>query len=119
MVDFAKWFLKLSQKSSQLIIMTDEAYFILHEKPNRQNNRLWLDAPPTKGLEKPLYDEKILVFCTISVAKIYGPYYFLRSVNQQNYLAMLQDWIWPKHLRTVDYKKTIFSKIGPLHTKLL
>ena len=33
--------------------MTDEAYFTLHEKPNRQNNRLWLDAPPTEGLEKP------------------------------------------------------------------
>ncbi len=92
--------------------MTDEAYFTLHEKPNRQNNRLWLDAPLTERLEKPLYDEKILVFCAIPAAKIYGPYYFLTSVNQHNYLAMLQNWFWPKHLRTADYKKYYFQQDG-------
>jgi len=56
--------------------MTEEAYFTLQEKPNRQNNCLWLNAPPTEGLEEPLYDEKILVFCTIFAAKIFWPYYF-------------------------------------------
>ena len=111
-VIFAEWFLKLPTNSSQLIIMSDEAYFYLTESSNKQNNRVWLKERPAIGIERPLHDEKVLVFCAISAAKIYGPYFFSESVNQHNYLEMLKDWFWPKHLRTDSYKKYYFQQDG-------
>ena len=60
----------------------------------------------------PLHDEKILVWCAISASKIYGPFFFLENVNQDNYLEMLQNFFWPKHLRTENYKKYYFQQDG-------
>lgn len=111
-VDFAEWYFKTSDISHDRIICTDEAYFYLTEPSNKQNNRLWLNAKPQEGIERPLHEQKILVFCAISAAKVYGPYFFSTSVNQHNYLSMLQDWFWPKHLRTDSYKKYYFQQDG-------
>ena len=38
--------------------------------------------------------------------------FFSESVNQHNYLEMLKDWFWPKHLRTDSYKKYYFQQDG-------
>ena len=116
-VEFAEWFLKIPQKKSEYLIVSDEAYFYLTESLNKQNNRSWDIERPTDGIEKPLHSEKLLVFCAISATKIYGPYYFSTSVNQHNYLEMLKVWFWPKHLRTSEYKKYYFQQDGtPPHT---
>jgi hypothetical protein len=55
---------------------------------------------------------KVLVWCGISVNKIYGPYFFKESVNQHNYLQMLKNFFWPKHLRTKSYKNYYFQQDG-------
>ena len=53
--------------------MSDETDFYLTESSNKQNNRVWLKERPAIGIERPLHDEKVLVFCAISATKIYGP----------------------------------------------
>jgi len=49
------------------------------------------------------------VWCAISASKVYGPYFFSETVNQHNYLTMLQDFFWKKQIKTPDYKKILFS----------
>ena len=84
--------------------------FILKMPINKQNNRIWGELQP--GVEKPLQDQKILVWLAISANKVYGVYYFESCVDQHNYLNMLKTFFWPKHLRTVDYQKYYFQQDG-------
>lgn len=73
---------------------------------------MWLESRPIDWIERPLNDAKVLVWCGISAAKIYGPYFFEETVNQHNYLHMLQNFFWPKHLRTANYKNYYFQQDG-------
>jgi len=100
-----KSYLKIPQEKSEYLNVSDEAYFYI-------TNRIWDIERPTDGIEKPFHSEKLSVFCAISATKIYGPYYFSTSVNQQNYLEMLKVWFWPEHLRTSEYKKYYFQQDG-------
>ena len=109
-IEFAQWFLSLPSNTKQYLICTDEAYFYLTIPVNKQNNRIWGESQPGLGVEKPLQDHKILVWCAISANKVYGVYYFKSSVDQHNYLNMLKTFFWPKHLRTVDYQKYYFQQ---------
>ena len=119
-VKFAQWFLKLPLNTVDYIIFSDEAYFGLTEKVNKQNNRLWLEKKTEEVHEMPLYDDKILVWCAISATKIYGPFFFESSVNKENYLEMLRNFFWPKQLRTKDYKKYYFQQDGATpHTAII
>ena len=111
-LNFAKWSLNLPNPALNHIIFSDEAYFFLTLPSNNQNNRQWSESNPCLGVETPLHDEKILVWCGISVNRVFGPYYFESTVNQHNYLEMLQKYFWPKILRTADYKKYYFQQDG-------
>ena len=91
------------------LICSDEAYFCLTEPVIKQNNRLWLSTRPSEGVERPLYDQKLLVWCAMSSERIYGPYYFEGTVNQDSYIRMLRYYFWPKVLRE-DYKKYYFQQ---------
>ncbi len=72
------------------MIFSDETYFYLTESLNKQNNLLWLKERPVDWIERPLQDEKVLVWCAISAKKIYGPFFFECTVNQHTYLDMLK-----------------------------
>ena len=72
------------------LICSDEAYFYLTETVNKQNNRLWLQTRPTNGVERPLYDPKVLVWCAMSSERIYGPYFFDSTVTEERYISMLK-----------------------------
>jgi hypothetical protein len=111
-VEFATWFLSLPIHSENWFICSDEAYFSLTLPLNKQNNRIWADSQPVVGIETPLHDEQVLVWCAFSAAKVYGPYFFSETVNQHNYLQMLQYFFWPKHIKTADYKKYHFQQDG-------
>ena len=39
-------------------------------------------------------------------------FFFESNVNVANYLEMLQNWFWMKHLRTEEYKKYMFQQDG-------
>ena len=60
-----------------VLICSDEAYIYLTEPDNKQNNRLWLNTRPTEGIERPLFDEKVLVWSAMSSERIYGPHFLL------------------------------------------
>jgi len=73
---------------------------------------MWLKERPIDWIERPLQDEKVLVWCGISANMIYGPYFFETTVNQHTYLEMLQTFFWKKHLDTADYKRYYFQQDG-------
>lgn len=56
--------------------MSDEAHFHLSRYANKQNFRFWSDNNPRQLHERPLYSEKITVWCAISSLGIIGPYFF-------------------------------------------
>ena len=99
-VNFAQWFLSLHPATKFSLICSDEAYFFLTLPINKQNNRSWLHEWPIGWIEVPLYDEKVLVWCAISAEGILGPYFFEETVNQYNYLKMLQNFFWRRHVQT-------------------
>ena len=47
-------------------ICSDEAYFYLTLPINKQKNRMWSNSRPLEGIEMPLHDQKVLVWCAIS-----------------------------------------------------
>ena len=69
------------------------------------------DVPPLHTKPNIKREEaKVLVWCRISAAKIYGPYFFEETVNQHNYLEILQIFFCPKHLRTKSNKNYYFQQ---------
>ena len=65
-VEFATWCLSIGPDIKNCLICSDEAYFYLTLSANKQNNRNWSDSRPLEGIERPLHDEKILVWCEIT-----------------------------------------------------
>ena len=118
-LNFADWFLKLPKSAPEYMICCDEAYFYLTLPVNNQNNRQWSQVQPYIGVETPLHDQKILVWCAISVDRVFGPYYFEDTVNQHNYMEMLQNFFWTRMLKTKNYQKYYFQQDGARpHTAL-
>jgi len=111
-VNFATWFLSLHRSVKFYMLCCDEAYFFLTPTINKQNTINWLPERPAEGIEVPLYDQKVLVWCAISAEGIIGPYFFEESVNQHNYLTMLQTYFWRRHVQTPDYAKYYFQQDG-------
>jgi len=111
-LDFAYWYLSRPADTPKYIICSDEAYFYLTESTNKQNNRMWCESRPDNRIEAPLHDSKIHVWCAISANRIFGPYYFEETVNKERYLKMLQDFFWPKLLRTAERNKYYFQQDG-------
>ncbi len=64
---------------------------------------------PWEGIETPLHDEKVLVWCGMPDERIYGPYYFETSVNLHNYLSILK-LFYDKHRQVKEYKNYYFQK---------
>ena len=74
--EFCQMVLYQAIDHSQQMIFSDEAYFPLTQQLIRQNNRIWANEKLSNGLEYPLYDQKVSVFCAISSTKVYGSYFF-------------------------------------------
>jgi hypothetical protein len=109
---FAEWFSGLPPNHKFFFIFSDEAYFYLTLPKNKQNNRIWGKSNPYEGIEEPLNDEKVLVWCAIWSGGIYGPYFFEENVNSVNYLEMLQKFFWPRHSQIPNPKKFYFQQDG-------
>jgi len=111
-VQFATWYLSLHSITNFFLSCCDEVYFYLTLPINKQNNRSWLHERPMNGIEVPLHDEKLLVWCAMSAEGIIGPYFFEETVNQHNYLKMLQTYFWRRHVHTPNYAKYYFLQDG-------
>ena len=92
--------------------MSDEAYFSLTLPQNNQNNRCLSQSQPIIGVEKPLHDKKILVWCAVSANQVFGPYFFEESVNQHNFLHMLKNFFWPRVKKIKEFEKQYFQQDG-------
>ena len=68
--DFCNWVKVLPRNAADWFIFSDEAYFYLTKTANKQNSRLWLETRPKSGIERPLYDQKVLVWCAMSSQRI-------------------------------------------------
>ena len=95
------------------MVFSDEAYFYLTLPVNIQNNRQWSKGQPFLDVERPLHDKKILVWCGISVNRVFGPYYFENTINQKNYLEMLKNFFWPRksYYGLLNTKNTSFNRM--------
>ncbi len=111
-MEFAKFFLDLPENALDCFIFSDESIFLLKQKVNRQNTRLWLSSKPDDLIELPLFDEQVMVWCGMSAHKVYGPYFFETNVNQHNYLDMLKDFFWEKHRKVQGYSQFYFQQDG-------
>lgn len=109
---FAEWFLSLPKATEQYMIFSDEAYFYLTLPNNKQNNRYWGDSAQEYGVEVPLHDKKLLVWCAISATRTFGPYFFENTVNTANYLQMIQTFFIPRVTKTREYGKSYFQQDG-------
>ena len=56
-------------KAKHILICSDEAYFYLTLPLNKQNNRIWSGSRPLEGIEVPVHDQKILVWCIFIFCK--------------------------------------------------
>ena len=74
-LDFVDFVASRRLNVEKWLIVSDEAYFYLHGGQNIQNNRIWAEFQPTEVVEKPLNDEKIMVWCAFSANRFYGPYF--------------------------------------------
>jgi inhibitor of nuclear factor kappa-B kinase subunit alpha len=111
-VEFAKWLLSLPPEAIDTFICCDEAWFYLTKPVNKQNDRLWSESELFEMVERPLQDEKVLVWCAMTSSKIYGPYFFDSTVNQHTYLEMLETFFWPRHTKIKNYRKYYFQQDG-------
>ena len=71
----------MAKTTYKWLIASGEANFCLTESINKQKNRMWLEERPLDWIEKPLDDEKVLVWCVMSCRKVYGPYFFGKSAQ--------------------------------------
>jgi hypothetical protein len=111
-VDFANFFGGLPKNALQFLICCDEAYFYLTSPINKQNDRIWSESKPSDKIERPLHDDKVLVWCAISCGRLYGPYFFDTAINQHNYLHMLQNFFWKRHCQVPEFQKYYFAQDG-------
>jgi hypothetical protein len=111
-INVADFFKGLPKNALSFLICCDEAYFYLTPPVNSQNYRMWLESKPSDKIERPLHDEKVLVWCAISDTHTYGPYFFEESVNQLNYLDMLENFFWQRHCHMPSFQKYYFAQDG-------
>ena len=111
-LEFAQWFLELPKSTEEFMIFSDEAYFYLTLPNNKQNNRYWDVSANGYGIEVPLHDKKVMVWCAISSTHLFGPYFFDTTVNSTNYLEMLKTYFIPRVGKTRDYGKSYFQQDG-------
>ena len=82
------------------IIMSDEAYSHLGCYVNKQNCCIWDPENPKIITEKPLYPQRVTVWCSFWVGGIIGHHFFENeagaavSVNGLRYQTMINDFLW-------------------------
>lgn len=112
---FSEWFLSINGIEKNFIA-SDEAYFHLNGAVNNHNCRIWSDSDPNYAIQQPLKPPKVLVWCAVSANRVYGPFFFDSTVNNENYLDMLKNYFWPKVYRTKNAKSLYFQQDGaPAH----
>ena len=93
---FCEHFINIFQHNPRLldqITWSDEASFCLDGTVNRHNSVYWSDQNRHLLHTKSLNQRKLTVWAAISTSGVSRPYFFDNTVNGENYLAMLQEFI--------------------------
>lgn len=102
---FIDWVLEMQRNDPSFfkkIILSDEAHFHLHGYVNRQNCRIWGSENPNAIVEKPVYPQRVTVWCAFWAGGVIGPYFFENdaavsvTVNGLRYRKMITDFFWPE-----------------------
>ena len=98
----------------QKIIMSDEAHFHLGGYLNKQDCRIWGSENLKMIMEKPLYPQRVTVWCGFWAGGIIGPYFFENeagvavSVNGLRYRTMIDEFVQPE-LEDMDLDDVYFQ----------
>ena len=79
------------------IIINDEAHFHLGGYVNKQNCRIWGSEILKMVIEKPLYPQRVTVWCSFWTEKIIGPY-IIRHWREKfpgRVISWNGDYNWP------------------------
>ena len=97
--------------------MSDEAHFHLGGYVSKQNCRIWGSENPKMIIEKPLYSQRVTVWCGFWAVGIIGPYFFENEteaailVNGLRYRTMINEFLWPE-LKDMDVDDVYFQQKG-------
>lgn len=76
---FVNWVLEMQAGNPDFfrkVIFSDEAHFHLEGFVNKQNCRIWGSENPRKIVEKPLYPQRVTVWCGFWAGGVIGPFFF-------------------------------------------
>ena len=101
-VSFSQWVLGKEAGWENRVIFSDEKFFVLHQAPNRQNDRCWAPHDPQEEVESNIrFDKKVMAWSALvdgSVLRIrwmdepHRP----PTVTAASYLEMLKNEVWPE-----------------------
>ena len=94
------------------ILFSDEAIFKLNGGVNKQNCRYWCDENPHFYSEQGLHAPQVVVWCGLWARGLIGPFFFDGTVNGENYLGMLKDWLLPQIQGECIFDRMIFMQDG-------
>ena len=101
------------------VIMTEEAHFHLSGYVNKQNYHYWAPENPQQLQQRPVYSERLTVWCGIASFGVIGPYFFEENegaavtVTSKRYVAMLRNFCEPElRSRGIDLSSVWFQQDG-------
>jgi hypothetical protein len=101
------------ENNDGLIFFSDEATFHVSGMVNKHNCRIWSRENPFVTMEVAMNSPKVTVWCAMSSKIIIGPFFFDElTVDQHNYLDMLQTFFYPILQKKKLTGRTIFQQDG-------
>jgi hypothetical protein len=73
---------RITQQFLDHLIMSDKAHFHLNRNVNKQNFRYLAAENPHMLHQKPLYSEKVTVWCGVSAFGVFGPCFLQNATGQ-------------------------------------
>ena len=93
----SRWFLSKDKDFfAKKVIWGDEKYFVLHQAPNRQNDKYWRPVNPYEVVQcKKQGQAKAMCWVGLYNGKVIGPLWIEGTMDQLVYRELLEDHVWP------------------------
>ena len=75
---FCEWLLQQSQEFPQKVLWSDEKWWVLHQKPNKQNDRYWAPVNPHRYIESNYQGD---VKASINPLILYSLQFYCNSIR--------------------------------------
>lgn len=95
-LNFSNWALqKRVENPNIIIIFTDEAKFFLNGVVSSCHAYHYSSENPHEYVEQPLDKRGVMAWAAMTSERLIGPFFFDENVNQESYMAMLQEHLVP------------------------